>query len=71
MDLRQLSYFVEIVRRGGFTSAAEAIHVAQPALSAAVRKLEAEIGVTLLDRGARQVALTTDGRAFFAQPRRF
>lgn len=67
MDLRQLSYFVEIVRRGGFTRAAEAIHVAQPAISASVRRLEAEMGVTLLDRGGRQVALTTDGRAFFAR----
>jgi DNA-binding transcriptional LysR family regulator len=67
MDLRQLTYFVEIVRRGGFTRAAEAIHVAQPALSAAIRKLEAELGVTLLERGARRVALTADGRAFLTR----
>jgi DNA-binding transcriptional LysR family regulator len=67
MDLRQLSYFVAIVERGGFTRAAEAIHVAQPALSAAIRKLEAELGVTLLERGARRVALTADGRAFLAR----
>jgi DNA-binding transcriptional LysR family regulator len=66
MDLRQLRYFAEVVRHGGFTRAAQAIHVAQPALSAAVRKLEAEIGVTLLDRGGRQVTLTADGRAFLA-----
>src|SRR5512145_2963740 len=66
MDLRQLKYFVEIVRRGGFTRAADAIHVAQPALSSAIRNLEAELGVMLLDRGGRQVTLTPDGRAFLA-----
>jgi DNA-binding transcriptional LysR family regulator len=67
MDLRQLTYFVEIVRRGGFTRAAEAIRVAQPALSAAIRKLEDEVGFTLLERGARRVALTSDGRAFLVR----
>lgn len=67
MELRQLRYFVEIVRRGGFTRAAQAIHVAQPALSTAMRKLEAELGVSLLDRGGRQVRLTADGSAFLSQ----
>ena len=60
MDLRQLKYFVEIVRRGGFTRAAEAIRVAQPALSSAIRNLEAELGVRLLERGGRRVALTPE-----------
>ncbi|ABS27426.1 LysR family transcriptional regulator [Anaeromyxobacter sp. Fw109-5] len=60
------TYFVEIVRRGGFTRAADAIRVAQPALSSAIRNLEAELGVRLLNRGGRQVTLTPDGRAFLA-----
>ena len=66
MDLRQLRYFVEIANRGGFTRAAEAIRVAQPALSAAIRNLEGELGVRVFNRGGRQVTLTPDGRALLA-----
>jgi DNA-binding transcriptional LysR family regulator len=66
MELRQLRYLVEIVERGGFTSASRSIRVVQPALTAAVQKLEAEFGAKLLDRAARPVALTADGRAFYA-----
>ena len=47
MDLRQLEYVLAVVDHGGFTRAAAALHVAQPSLSQGVRRLEAELGVTL------------------------
>ena len=56
MDLRQLSYVVAIVDHGGFTRAAEALHVAQPSLSQAIRALEKELGVALFDRIGRHPA---------------
>ncbi len=63
MDLRQLEYFVAVARLGHFTQSAEALHVGQPALSQAIRRLEKELGVELLDRGTHPIALTSAGRA--------
>jgi DNA-binding transcriptional LysR family regulator len=63
MDLRRLGLFLAVVDHGGFTAAAAAVHVAQPALSLAVRELERELGATLLVRSRRGVALTPAGEA--------
>lgn len=63
MELRQLEYFVAVVDQGGFTRAAEHVHVAQPGVSAQVRRLERELGHDLLDRSGRQVRLTDVGAA--------
>lgn len=67
MELRQLRYFVAVAQRRHFTAAAEAIGVAQPALSQQVRLLERELGVTLFDRGGRRVRLTPAGEALLAR----
>ena len=64
MELRQLSYFVAIARKGGFSSAAAEVHVAQPALSQQIAQLEAELGAQLLDRHSRGVTLTKSGQKF-------
>lgn len=61
MELRQLVYFEAVARHGGFTRAAEQLHVAQTAVSAQVRKLERELGVVLLRRTTRRVSLTQAG----------
>lgn len=61
MELRQLIYFSAVVRCGGFTRAAQELHVAQPAISTQVRRLERELGVELLHRSTRSVALTEAG----------
>jgi DNA-binding transcriptional LysR family regulator len=63
MDLRRLGLFLAVVDHGGFTAAAAAIHVAQPALSLGVRELERELGATLLVRSRRGVVLTPAGEA--------
>jgi DNA-binding transcriptional LysR family regulator len=58
MDLRVLRYLDEVVLCGGYGRAAERLHVSQPALSKAIRLLEEELDVQLLDRGRRGVGLT-------------
>ncbi|RKK03685.1 LysR family transcriptional regulator [Pseudoroseomonas wenyumeiae] len=61
MDLRALRYFLSVAQLGGITRAAQALNVAQPALSRQIRKLEEEVGVTLLLRRPRGVELTPAG----------
>ena len=63
MELRQLQYFVTVVEEANFTRAAERIHVAQPAVSAQIQRLERELGQPLLDRSRRTVRLTAAGEA--------
>ena len=61
MDLRQLKVFVEVVRQQSFTRAAEHLHIAQPAVSISIRKLEEELELTLLNRQEKCVTLTAEG----------
>ena len=61
MELRQLAIFLEVARRGSFTQAAQALHVAQPAISQSIAKLEAELGVALFQRNGRTIHLTVAG----------
>ncbi|MBP2401319.1 HTH-type transcriptional regulator GltC [Streptomyces netropsis] len=63
MELRQLEYFVKVVEEASFTKAAAALHVAQPGISAQIRKLERELGQELLDRSGRTVRPTEAGEA--------
>jgi DNA-binding transcriptional LysR family regulator len=65
MEMRELRYFVEVVRRGGFTRASDSLHVTQPAISNMVKALEEEIGFPLLVRERRRVSLTDAGRIVF------
>src|SRR5215212_6402047 len=67
IESTQLRYFHEVARLGGFTKAARTIHVQQPAVSRAVRLLEDQLGVQLLVRGKRSVALTKVGQEVFAR----
>lgn len=63
MDLRQLNFFLKIAKTESFTKAAEQLHIAQPALSIAIRKLEEELDVLLLNRQGRKITLTPEGEA--------
>ncbi|MEU3723996.1 LysR family transcriptional regulator, partial [Streptomyces sp. NPDC031705] len=69
MELAQLRYLVAVVEEGGFTRAAERLHVSQPGVSAQVKQLERELGQRLLDRSGRRVAPTEAGEAVLAYAR--
>jgi len=70
MELRHLRYFLAVADAMSFTVAAKRLRVAQPALSQQVRSLERELGVTLLERGARTRGLTEAGQRFAVRARR-
>jgi LysR family transcriptional activator of glutamate synthase operon len=70
MDLRQLSYVVLLSEERNFTRAAARANVAQPALSRQIQNLERELGVSLVDRTTRRVALTDDGLVLVGHARR-
>jgi DNA-binding transcriptional LysR family regulator len=69
MDLRQLWYFVAVSEEGQFTRAASRVSVAQPAVSAQIRRLERELGEPLFQRGPRTVILTAAGEALLPHAR--
>ncbi|AHY14506.1 MULTISPECIES: DNA-binding transcriptional regulator HcaR [Citrobacter] len=64
MELRHLRYFVAVAQALNFTRAAEKLHTSQPSLSSQIRDLEACVGVPLLVRDKRKVALTAAGECF-------
>jgi DNA-binding transcriptional LysR family regulator len=69
MELRQLEYFIAVAEEASFTKGAARVHVAQPGVSAQIRRLEQELGETLLDRSGRVVTLTDVGEAFLPHAR--
>lgn len=69
MDLNRASAFVRVVEAGGFTRAATAMGLPASSVSRSVSALERDLGITLLERTTRKVALTEAGRAFFERAR--
>jgi len=65
MEFRHLRYFVAVAEERNFTRAAERLHIAQPPLSRQIQQLEEIVGVALLVRGARPLALTEAGHFFY------
>lgn len=61
MDLRVLRYFLTVAKEQSFTKAAKQLHITQPTLSRQLAALEAELGVTLFDRGGHGITLTNEG----------
>lgn len=66
MELRQFLAFKEVVERGGFTRAANHLHLTQSAVSQQIKALEDELGTALLHRVCRQVRLTDAGQIFLS-----
>ena len=66
LDIKQLRYFVGVVDAGSITRAAALLHIAQPALSSRLSRIEDELGVKLLVRSIHGVKATEEGRIFYS-----
>lgn len=69
MTLSQLKYVVEVVSCGTISKAAEKLYLAQPSLTAAIKELETELGITIFKRTNKGVVLTADGEEFLSYAR--
>ncbi|MEH7238068.1 LysR family transcriptional regulator [Bacillus sp. JJ1562] len=65
MDIRQLQYYKEIVKQGNISKAAQSLNIAQPPLSQLLKKLEAELGTTLIQRYRQKWELTESGELLY------
>jgi DNA-binding transcriptional LysR family regulator len=70
MDIRQLRYFMEIARQNNFTKAANLLHIAQPAVSVSIKKLEEELDLILFNRQEKKISLTAEGEIFLEHVKR-
>lgn len=69
MNLRTLEYLLALKEQGSFVRASEACHVSQPALSIQIKKMEEELGVTLLERGPKGFLFTPAGEEILKRAR--
>src|SRR5918994_1044368 len=68
-ELRLIRYWVAVAEERNITRAAERLHISQPALSAAIKQLEAQLGVALLDRSGRVLGVTAAGELLLEEGR--
>ena len=65
MNLKRLEYFCQLAVLGNFTRAAQAVGIAQPALTVAIQKLEQEVGLKLINRADKNSLLTAEGEVLY------
>ena len=61
MEIQQLRYFLEVARLGNMTKAAEKLHIAQPALSQSIKRLEQDLGAPVFQRNGKRIQLNHAG----------
>ena len=69
MTIQQLRYVIVICEEGSLNKASEQLYIAQPSLTSAVQELEKELGITIFNRGGRDVTPTNDGLEFIRYAR--
>jgi len=67
LDIRHLTYFIEVANQRSFTKAAQILHITQPSISKMIKLLEEELDVILFYRSAKQIQLTDAGKALLHQ----
>lgn len=70
LDQRLLLYFTTLVEAGSFTNAAKALNISQPSLSAAIKQLEQNVGIILIERSTRKINLTREGEILYEEAKR-
>lgn len=65
MDLKQLTYFVTVIKEGTISGAARKLNLSQPPLSTQMKLLEEEFGCVLFERGSRKIQLTEAGQLLY------
>ncbi|EAR61437.1 LysR family transcriptional regulator [Neptuniibacter caesariensis] len=70
LDIKHLLYFKTVADQRSFTKAAEMLHIAQPAISMTIRRLEEQLDLRLLHRGDRQIGLTDEGERLYQHAQR-
>lgn len=70
MDHRLLLYFTTLIDKGTFTKAAKALHISQPSLSSAIKKLEDNMSLTLIERSTRKISLTKEGEILYKEAKK-
>ncbi|MDK9852979.1 cidABC operon transcriptional activator CidR [Staphylococcus equorum] len=65
MEIKQMKYFVEVVRNGGMTQASEHLYIAQSTISKNIKSIENEFDITLFDRRKKHIILTDIGEIFY------
>ena len=69
MDIQQIQYFLEVVRSGNFSTAAENLYTTQSSVSKNIKSLEKELNIQLFDRSKRQIQLTEAGKLMLKDAR--
>lgn len=65
MEIKKLKYFITIVEEGNISAASKKLHISQPPLSNQMKLLEEELGIKLMERGARNITLTEAGKLLY------
>ncbi len=69
MEFTDFDYFILTADLGSFSKASQILHISQPALSLSIKRLETELGTTLLERSTRRIKLTEAGKVFYENAR--